>query len=128
MRKILGYSKWIFIVLIVMVILLYLGIMAMLQGPIVREVTDKIGFLTSVKEIELPWYLDFWLENDLIFEGVDEVENHYTWFSYSLPDIFEDAEVVIIVSWQDCRATLFAGESRAMDIIKTEYPMIMWND
>ena len=120
------YLKWVFVAVIALVIAAYFGFMIAFQSPVVCDITADTQFFVSEKEIELPWYLDLWLDDELIFEGTDAAGNLYTWFSYDLPDLFEDSEAIIVVAWQDCRATLFAGESRAMDVVDVEFPMVEW--
>ena len=73
------------------------------------------------KSISLAWYIDLFAEHWYTFDSGDCSK-----FLFELPDLFEDSELVVVVSWPDARCILYAGESCGMDIIDMDFPDALW--
>ena len=79
-------------------------------------------------EIELPWIYRWFTRCEGQIDGYDSEGYRYTQYDYTLPDIFESAEMHCIVDWRTESAVAFIGDSRAMDIIASEFPSVRWNE
>lgn len=114
---------------VILIVCGYIYILTLFQGPIVADISDQVQYDSVAKEITLPWYLKFgstelsqWNRN-----GIDKDGNSYTWFAYELSDLWEDAEMNCIVSWNDENAKLYVGEPRAMFCIDENYADVEWS-
>ena len=114
------------IALTVLIACSYIYILMMFQGPIVADISDRVRYDSVMKEISLPWYLMLGTEEDVRWDGTDADGNSYTWFSYELSDLWEDAEMNCIVSWNDESAKLYVGEPRAMFYIDEDFQNVEW--
>lgn len=95
----------------------YIWLMACLQGFIRVENPSCIALNPEEKTVTLAWYLD-----PLVSHWNTSVSGDHSKFFYELPDLFEDSELIIVVSWPDERCILYAGESRGMDGIDMDFP------
>lgn len=121
MKKIL----WIVTILLVLLYAGYIFVMALFESPIRINMTNSIRLSTDTHEIELPWYFR-WVSFDGGIEGHDANGNHYTWYVYSLPAVFESTELHCVVCWETGVTIAFMGESRGMDVVKLEFPSVSW--
>lgn len=117
----------VFITLIALVVCGSIYILMMFQGPIVADISERVQYDSDLKEISLPWYLKMGIEEFARWDGVDADGKSYTWFSYELPDLWEDAEMECIVSWSDESTKLYLGEPRAMDCIDEDFDYVEWS-
>ena len=115
------------LLLLVIVIIGYIWLMACFEEPISFDASDQIVFRRETCEIELPWYHRIYTEAYGKLSGIDSEGNEYTKFYYDLPDIFESAEMTCVVSWKDETAKMYIGESRAMEIIDVDFPLVNWS-
>ena len=104
----------------------YVALMALFEGTIKADVSDRIHLIPSEKAIVLPWYMSLGVREWGVREGTDDAGNAYSEFIYELPEIWEDSEMIMIVSWEDQQAMLYAGQSRAMDVVDREYGFVRW--
>lgn len=99
----------------------YIALMTAFEGPIRVENPECIVLNAQEETIELPWYLRAVAEHEFTMEA-----GHLSRFSYALPDVFESAEMHVVVSWADSTCVLYIGDSRAMEIIDADFPNIIW--
>ena len=105
----------------------YISLMALFERPIRVDLTHRLQFSAAEPEIELPWIYRWFTRYEGQTDGYDSEGYRYTQYDYALPDIFESAEMHCIVYWRTERAVAFIGDSRAMDIIASEFPSVRWN-
>ena len=99
----------------------YIVLMAAFEGPIRIENPSGIVLDAEGESIELPWYLRAIAQYEFTMTS-----GHLSSFSYALPEIFESTELRVVVSWQDKTCILYIGDSRAMEIISTDFPAADW--
>ena len=102
--------------------------MALFEQPIRVDLTHRLQFSAAEPEIELPWIYRWFTRCEGQIDGYDSEGYRYTQYDYTLPDIFESAEMHCIVDWRTESAVAFIGDSRAMDIIASEFPSVRWNE
>ena len=108
----------------------YIALIGALEGPIMLDISDRIESHAAEHEISLPWYLHMVAEPDVQFHGIHGTDSHnqqYTWFVYEFPDIVASTEMDCIACWDTNTVKAYIGESKAMEIIKVDFPDIQWN-
>ena len=128
MREIIRKVLLIVVVMLFVMFLVYIITMAILQDPIVFDMTTKVCLNPELETIELPWIVRLLKKTEVEYKGTDTLGNKFSCFSYDLPPLFENVELNIIVSWHECRVTLFIGEGKAMDMIEDKFPLVVWNE
>lgn len=105
----------------------YICLMALFERPIRVDLTHRLQFSAAEPEIELPWIYRWFTHYEGQTDGYDSEGYRYTQYDYTLPDIFESAEMHCIVDWRTESAVAFIGDSRAMEVISSEFPSVRWN-
>ena len=105
----------------------YISLMALFERPIRVDLTHRLQFSAAEPEIELPWFYRWFTRYEGQTDGYDSEGYRYTQYDYALPDIFESAEMHCIVYWRTESAVAFIGDSRAMEVISSEFPSVRWN-
>lgn len=100
--------------------------MAKFENPIIIDGSKSVILVNDQNDIILPWYCSLGIEKYSQVEGYDRDKNHYTWFIYDLPTIFESSEMHCLVSWSSQKTKIYVGESKAMDIIFKDYKDVQW--
>ena len=119
---------WIIIIALALA-LLYVGyiiLMVQFETPIRLNLTNRINLSSATQEIELPWYCRWISRYEWCIEGYDRDGKHYTEYFYTLPSIFESAEMNCIVCWDTGVTIAYIGESRAMYVIDLDFPSVDW--
>jgi len=118
--------KWITGIFLSLVIGGYFIVLVEFEKPIRIDATDSIQISTTNEDVILPWYLCIGTTYEGKLSGVDMQGKQYTWFYYTLSGIFGSAEMNCIIDWDTHSAIIFIGESRAMDVIHNEFPLVQW--
>ena len=99
----------------------YIALMAAFEGPIRIENPAFVSLNADECSIDLPWYLSAVITHDFTMTA-----DGHSCFCYTLPDLFESAEISIVITWEEPSCIAYIGESRAMDIIDVDFPDIIW--
>lgn len=110
---------------LLIVFVLYIVFMGFVDGGITIDGTGKVQLAQDAKTIVLPPYLRFarlWNTAD----GTDTEGNTYTNFMYELPDLFEDAEMCVVVNWTEGKSSIHICESRGMESMLDGHAGVVW--
>jgi len=99
----------------------YIALMAAFEGPIRIENPEFITLNVEDRTVDMPWYLNAIADHDCTF-----VSEGHSRFCYSLPDIFESAEMHIVAAWEEPSCVAYIGDTRAMEVIDADFPHIIW--
>ena len=116
--------------LIVIVIMLigYVYIMALFEGPIIVRDSPFVRPNFSQKEIHFAKLIETYIFCDVYQrDGLDNQGNEYIHFMACLPNIFEGAEIHCIYCWTTHESILYIGEGRAMERINTDFSLVIWD-
>lgn len=105
----------------VIVVIGYLLLMTALESSIMLDISDHVQILPVENEIVLPWYLRIGTQPDIRFSGTNGDGQFCTLFCYTLPEIFESAEMHCIVCWESGEAVAYIGESKGLDVFGTAF-------
>lgn len=116
-------KKITFVILCVSILLFggYIALMTAFEGPIRIENPAFVSLNTDERSIDLPWYLNIGIEHDFTMTA-----DGHSYFCYTLPDLFESAEMSIVAAWEEPSCIMYIGDSRAMEIIDADFPDIIW--
>lgn len=123
MCKIIKRTIYISLIIIIFLSIAYLFVMGMLKGTVSFDISS---WIKSYSEdcINLCFGIRI---GEFSCKGVDEYNNKYLMCISSLPNIFEDNEIYVILSLDTGKAVAYIGPSRGMELVyEKDFPNINW--
>lgn len=123
MKRIIKRTICISLLTIILLYIAYIFLLGILKGGISFDVTNLVK---SYSEDSINWY--FGIKSDKAGRvGTDEYNNKYLLYYHTLPEIFEDNAMIIILSLDTGKAVAYIAQMRGIEYFYgKDYPNVTW--